>query len=155
MNFYGKKTDSIVESGHLIDRHRQPRDRDEAGTGHSARGLLGRGALPASLGPASRPPSLTPAFPPAVFQLSSPISVFHSLLSPPLGRRASPGSPGLLRSVLSEPHFAESFASVSFLGRTRVNHDRGRWQVWQRQDWKGVSGAHWPDGRLRQRCGST
>lgn len=66
MNFYGKKPDSIVESGHLIDRHRQPRDRDEAGTGHSARGLLGRGALPASLGPASRPPSLTPAFPPAV-----------------------------------------------------------------------------------------
>lgn len=71
MNFYGKKPDSIVESGHLIDRHRQPRDRDEAGIGHSAQGLLGRGALPASLGPASlgpasRPPSLTPAFPPAV-----------------------------------------------------------------------------------------
>lgn len=66
MNFYGKKPDSIVESGHLIDRHRQPRDRDEAGSGHSARGLLGLGELPASLGPASRPPSLTPAFPPAV-----------------------------------------------------------------------------------------
>lgn len=57
----------MIKSGHQIDRPREPRDRDEAGTGHSSWMLLSVGALPTSLSPPGFPPSLTLAFLPALF----------------------------------------------------------------------------------------